>query len=497
MVLSPPAASQRLPPEEVSRHTRAVSFARAPEISGRSPARGEARRAAGIDTDRVADRWRTWGRESDGTSDARDRLIDTAGGDIKDLARRLADSFLGRCARRFVDMTGIDRSMVLASQAFTSMIPLLILVAAWAPSGDEDVIADSIIKKFHLEGDAASAVAQLFAVPESATGTVSTFSALLLLISGTSFTRRFQRMYRAAYEQRKAGIRSGVYSTLGLIVMLVEVVVLYGARALVAYLPLSWLFTLPFAIITGTVLWTSIPYLLLNRSVHWRRLVFGGLVSAIGTAVYSVISTIYMPETLERYTQEFGLFGVTIALIGWLLVIAFILVAAAAIGAQFDACLAPWALYLKTRFKLEDPELERPQPTAADLSAGMTTDDIRLVLRVLGSWGILTAAVYASTLVVPGIDVPGGFTAYVVVSLMLGLVSALLGALPRILPVPQPVLVVAALSLVINGFLLTVVAWLTPGLEIDSFWAAMAGGFVVAAVTAALEILWKPIKKHL
>jgi len=109
----------------------------------------------------------------------------------------------------------------------------------------------------------------------------------------------------------------------------------------------------------------------------------------------------------------------------------------------------------------------------------------------------LTAAVYASTLVVPGIDVPGGFTAYVVVSLMLGLVSALLGALPRILPVPQPVLVVAALSLVINGFLLTVVAWLTPGLEIDSFWAAMAGGFVVAAVTAALEILWKPIKKHL
>ncbi len=443
----------------------------------------------------MQDRWLT--KRQAGAVDARDRLIATAGGDLTDLFRRLADSFLGRCVRRFMDMTGIDRSMVLASQAFTSLIPLLILIATWAPAGKENVIADSIIRKFHLEGDAASSVTQLFAVPESASSSVSTFSALLLLISGTSFTRRFQRMYRAAYQQEKAGIRSGVYSTLGLLVMLVEVFVLYGVRALVAYLPLSWLFTLPFALVTGVLLWTSIPYLLLNRQVHWRRLVFGGAVAAVGTALYSVASTLYMPETLERYTQEFGLFGVTIALIGWLLAIAFILVGAAAVGAQFDACLAPWALYLKTRFRLEDPDLVRPEPTQADLDAGMTADDIRLVIRVIGSWGILTAAVWVATVVVPGIDVPGGFSAYVVVSLMLGLVSALLGALPRILPVPQPLLVVAALSFVVNGLLLVVVAWLSSGLEIDSFGAAMAGGLVIAAVTTALEVLWNPIKRHL
>lgn len=449
------------------------------------------------DTDRVLDRWLAKGDDAGDSGDARGRLVVTAGGDLTDLARRFADSFLGRCVRRFMDMTGIDRSMVLASQAFTSLIPLLILVATWAPAGQENVIAESIIRKFHLEGDAASSVTQLFAIPEGATSSVSTFSAVLLLISGTSFTRRFQRMYRAAYEQEKAGLRSGVYSTLGLIVMLVEVFVLYGVRALVAYLPLSWLLTLPFALVTGVLLWISIPYLLLNRQVHWRRLVFGGVVASIATAAYSVASTIYMPETLERYTQEFGLFGVTIALIGWLLAIAFILVGAAAVGAQFDVCLAPWALYLKTRFKLEDPELLRPEPTEEDLNAGMTTDDIRLVIRVIGSWGILTASVWAATIVVPGIDVPGGFWAYVVVSLLLGLVSALLGAVPRILPVPQPVLVLALLSLVVNGLLLVIVAWISSGLEIDSFGAAMMGGLVIAAVTTALEVLWNPIKRHL
>jgi putative membrane protein len=80
---------------------------------------------------------------------------------------------------------------------------------------------------------------------------------------------------------------------------------------------------------------------------------------------------------------------------------------------------------------------------------------------------------------------------------VLGLVSALLGALPRVLPVPQPVLVVAALSLLVNGLLLVIVAWLSAGLEIDSFRAALLGGLVIAAVTTALEVLWNPIRRHL
>ena len=106
-------------------------------------------------------------------------------------------------------------------------------------------------------------------------------------------------MYRSAYEQPKAGIRSGVYSTLGLVVLLLEVFVLYGAG--------PWWTTCrsgadhpALAVVTGTLLWTSIPYLLLNRQVHWSRLAFGGLVAAIATTAYSFVSTIYMPEQVER-----------------------------------------------------------------------------------------------------------------------------------------------------------------------------------------------------
>jgi uncharacterized membrane protein YvlD (DUF360 family) len=56
---------------------------------------------------------------------------------------------------------------------------------------------------------------------------------------------------------------------------------------------------------------------------------------------------------------------------------------------------------------------------------------------------------------------------------------------------------VAALSLLVNGLLLVIVAWLSAGLEIDSFRAALLGGLVIAAVTTALEVLWNPIRRHL
>ena len=51
---------------------------------------------------------------------------------------------------------------MLASQAFTALIPLLLLVSALAPAGESDVVAASIIRRFELNGSAADSMAQLF-----------------------------------------------------------------------------------------------------------------------------------------------------------------------------------------------------------------------------------------------------------------------------------------------------------------------------------------------
>lgn len=252
-------------------------------------------------------------------------------------------------------MQGIDRSVVLSSQAFTALIPLLILATLLAPAGSEDRIAQVLIRRFALEGDGAAAVTLLFDIPEGAAGGVSVVSAVLLLASGTSFARRMQAMYRAAWDQEKAGVRGGLYAVAGLLVLVMEVAVLYGARSAVRHLPMSWALTVPVSFAVGVLLWTSIPYVLLNRRVHWLRLLAGGTVAALGTTAYSLVTTLYMPALVNRYTAQFGLFGITIALLGWLLAIAGVLVASAAIGAEFDASEEPWVAHLKQRLGLRDP----------------------------------------------------------------------------------------------------------------------------------------------
>ena len=109
-------------------------------------------------------------------------------------------------------------------------------------------------------------------------------------------------MYRSAWDQEKAGIRGGLFAALGLFALLAEMLVLYGVRAFVRELSLYWLWTLPISIATGLLLWTSIPYLLLNREVHWRRLLVAGGITAVGMALFGLATTVYMGPLVTQYT---------------------------------------------------------------------------------------------------------------------------------------------------------------------------------------------------
>ena len=42
-----------------------------------------------------------------------------------------------------MELRGVDRAMVLASQAFTALIPLMILVGAVLPAGNSSTVADA------------------------------------------------------------------------------------------------------------------------------------------------------------------------------------------------------------------------------------------------------------------------------------------------------------------------------------------------------------------
>jgi uncharacterized BrkB/YihY/UPF0761 family membrane protein len=242
--------------------------------------------------------------------------------------------------------------VVLASQAFTALIPLLLLSSALAPADDRDIVSVGIIRRFQLGGSAADAVRQLFAHSgDSATGVLSVF---LLVFSGVSLTRRMQRMYQQAWGlEAPPGVGRALNAAVGLVVLMLGIALLYAARTLVGSLPAGDVLVAPVSVVASFLVWTCVPWLLLDRRIAWRRLIPAGALTAACTSIYGIASTIYMPRQLETYSERYGLFGVTLALIGWLLGITLILVAATAVASELDAADGPWALRIRRSLRIE------------------------------------------------------------------------------------------------------------------------------------------------
>ncbi|MGY1616886.1 YhjD/YihY/BrkB family envelope integrity protein [Geodermatophilus sp. SYSU D00691] len=290
---------------------------------------------------------------------------------------RLERTFPGRCLRAVVDVQGLDRAMALAAQAFTALIPLLLLLSAALPLGSRNVVADAIVAKFRLTGDAADDVQSLFA--RSGEAGVGILSVVLLVFSGISLTRRLQNMYLQAWRlEPPRGVRRALNAAFGLGALLVELSLLYAARQLVGALPVPGVLSWSVAAAANLVLWTSVPWLLLDRRVRWRRLLPTGALAGIAVALYGVVTTLYMPALMERYSQRYGIFGVTLSLVGWFVVVSVILVATTAVGAELDRAPEPWARRLVARFRGEVPTAQPETATRAGASSGTSDTGPRM-----------------------------------------------------------------------------------------------------------------------
>lgn len=94
-------------------------------------------------------------------------------------------------------------------------------------------------------------------------------------------------------------------------------------------------------------------------------------------------------------------------------------------------------------------------------------------------------------------DVSGGFWGYVWVSVLFGLVNAIIGTLLRILTFPLTVLTLGLFSVIVNAVLLSITDALTGHLTIDEFWwtaiwAAILLSLVSVILDLVLSVIWRP-----
>jgi uncharacterized BrkB/YihY/UPF0761 family membrane protein len=245
--------------------------------------------------------------------------------------RFLQRSFAGRCVYRFVELEGVDRALALSSRAFVALIPLAVVATAFTPT-DEN-LGNRLVERFELDGKAAETIRQLFATPSDVRGGATVIGLGALLVTSLSFARLLQRTYERIWGLEPVGLR-GVLRGLAWI----------GGFALwLAFVvPIrNWLrdvggvsFYVVVTVAASAMLWAWTPYVLLGRRIQWQRLVPSALIAAVGLAALTGASILYMPGTIERSAETYGLIGVTFAFVSWLFAAALVITASAVIGAE-------------------------------------------------------------------------------------------------------------------------------------------------------------------
>ncbi|MEU7906512.1 YhjD/YihY/BrkB family envelope integrity protein [Actinoplanes sp. NPDC049118] len=271
----------------------------------------------------------------------RERLAGVAMERGADLLSRAESTLVVRCLRRFAAINGRDRSLVLGGQAFTAIIPLLIVVAAAASGKGPTALADRLAARFHVTGVSAQAIRTLFERPPGATGTFTIVGVVVLLFSVLNLTRSLQRTYEAAWQLPAIGVRGTLNGVTAVGLLISSLLVLSLLVGMLRQVPAGTLFAVVLRVVMSTGIWLLLQFLLLSRRIPFRRLLPGSIVAGAGGALLNLYSAVWMPRVIENNSGRYGIIGITFALLTWLILVCVCVVVAAVIGAEMGGAPAP------------------------------------------------------------------------------------------------------------------------------------------------------------
>lgn len=232
---------------------------------------------------------------------------------------------------RFVELQGFDRAVALGGQAFTALVPLLIVYTALVSEATGRDFADQLIRVFGLEGGAAAELRHAFAPAADVESQVSAFGAVLLIVSALSFARALQRLYQLSWGQPSLGLKATKWG----LIWLALVIAVLTLRPLIVS-GIDGVVRLAISLAIGGAAWLLTPFVLLARRVAWRRLVPTALLTSAGMTALAACSAVWMPRTVATSAAQFGVIGVAFALLSWLVGAGMVLVLAASGGVVIE-----------------------------------------------------------------------------------------------------------------------------------------------------------------
>jgi membrane protein len=221
-----------------------------------------------------------------------------------------------------------DRSMTIAAQLFTSVIPLLILAGVFLGQQRSDQIADLM--------DLPQTTRKVLdeALAGNSFSSFGILSSLLVLISATSLARALARAYGAIWSvpPPRTGLGASWRWVVAVVVLTGFIVVVRVLIWLAGRSVFPHLFTVGITAATDVALAAFIPWILLAGRLPIRRLMAGAAVFGLVMVVVHPAGAIYLPRALQVSADRYGTIGLAFTYIGWLYVLAFCLLASAVVG---------------------------------------------------------------------------------------------------------------------------------------------------------------------
>lgn len=249
------------------------------------------------------------------------------------LFSRWPGRILIRCAETCGRIQVFDRAMTIAAQFFTSVFPILILLATWAQARDAKRLSDAV----DLPSQTRSVVGDaLQGANAAAFGVVG---AVFVLVSATSLSRALIRAFAAIWElpRPKTNLGSAWRWVSVVLVLALGLIVVSALRDSVKVIPPRQLWPVALSFTFDFLISLFVPWVLLCGLVQMRRLVPGALTFSLIMSVVRPASAHWLPRALETSADRYGSIGVAFTYLAWLYVASLCFLGAALIGQAIAA----------------------------------------------------------------------------------------------------------------------------------------------------------------
>ncbi|WP_406859405.1 YhjD/YihY/BrkB family envelope integrity protein [Streptomyces sp. HUAS MG47] len=242
-----------------------------------------------------------------------------------------------------ISVNVLDSATRLAAQTFLTAVPLVFLVASFAPEGLREQLVESVHALFGLSGSAETELNKALDgagdPSDELRQTTGAISGLMVLISATACSRAMQRLCERAWSLRGASARVAAWRWLAWLAAWLVMLAVQGSLR-DGFGAGLWL-GVPLLLLAEVGMWWWTQHLLLTARVPWLPLLPGAVLTGAALGVLTSTATLYVPQVLNHSLDKYGSLGAVFTLLSWLIALCVVVT----LGITAGAVIArePWA----------------------------------------------------------------------------------------------------------------------------------------------------------